>query len=298
MSNAQVPVVPVYLNQKFVFDLIAMLEGGMATVTKVTETDKDASKKANEIGGGFGLSEALSWLMKVNLSGKRNSSAEVSKDRTIAEERVHTPSSLFFTLRQLMLEREYLNQDKSGYVPAPGQFMEFSAQLKKNPLIEVIESMRELMKMGSVFAEPEAKKGPKNQPGGKAQPDAKTVEKQMDSFIKLIKTGKMIDLVTTDLACSYRCVITLENQFLNDPGMFDLVDGTFTVVGKVTRSVQSDGSVNLFRNSPLAMLPKGIFQQMIGALQALTENHQFELPEMSMEVPAPVLQVLPVCIFA
>jgi len=33
-------LVPVYLNQRIVFDLVAMLQGGIATVTNVTEISK------------------------------------------------------------------------------------------------------------------------------------------------------------------------------------------------------------------------------------------------------------------
>ena len=32
-------IIPVYLNQRFVFDLVAMLQDGIATVTKVVKTE-------------------------------------------------------------------------------------------------------------------------------------------------------------------------------------------------------------------------------------------------------------------
>lgn len=52
-------VIPVYLNQRFVFDLVAMLRGGIATVTRVSESERDVDKVSGEVGGAFGLSQAL-----------------------------------------------------------------------------------------------------------------------------------------------------------------------------------------------------------------------------------------------
>jgi hypothetical protein len=198
-----------------------------------------------------------------------------------------------------MLEKNYLHRDTNEYSPEPGQFIEFSATLTKNPIIEVLGSMKELMTIGSTFLEPASQKPQKNQEADtKPQVDVKAISKQMDSFPKLINTGKMSDLISAQLKFSFKCVVTLENQFLNDAGMFDHVDGTFTVTGKVIRSVREDGAVNLFRNSPHAMFPKKTFDQLAVALQALTDNHAFKLPPLDVEVSAPVIQVLPICIFA
>ena len=64
-------IVPVYLNQKLVFDLLAMLEGGIATVTGVTRTNEDVDTSESNGRAGFGLGEALSMLMRVDLSGEK-----------------------------------------------------------------------------------------------------------------------------------------------------------------------------------------------------------------------------------
>jgi hypothetical protein len=35
-------IIPVYLNQRIVFDLVAMLQGGIAAVTQVSQTQKES----------------------------------------------------------------------------------------------------------------------------------------------------------------------------------------------------------------------------------------------------------------
>ena len=38
-------IIPVYLNQRIVFDMIAMLQGGIATVTRITSTESSLGKE-------------------------------------------------------------------------------------------------------------------------------------------------------------------------------------------------------------------------------------------------------------
>ena len=55
-------IVPVYLNQGIVFDFVATLQGGLAAVTKVSESQKVAGEKTAEASGSFGLSSVLSSI--------------------------------------------------------------------------------------------------------------------------------------------------------------------------------------------------------------------------------------------
>ncbi len=96
MNNELDLIVPVYLNQRVVFDLVAMLQGGIATVTKVVETEAESSSAAAEVGGTFGLNKALSSLLRVNLSGSLSGETGGESGASRSEERVHTPASLFY----------------------------------------------------------------------------------------------------------------------------------------------------------------------------------------------------------
>ena len=53
-------IISVYLNQRAVFDLMAMLQGGIATVTNVTETANHEQKKTDDVKVGFGLRNGIS----------------------------------------------------------------------------------------------------------------------------------------------------------------------------------------------------------------------------------------------
>ena len=293
-------IIPVYLNQRLVFDLVAMLQGGIATVTRVSEAQRDKNAVSGEVTGGFGLSQALASLLKVNLSGKVAGETEGSFERSSASDRVHTPASLFFILRNLLIERSVLQQDVRDASNSPGEFVEFTASLRRNPLIEGLDSIVEIIDLIRVFTGEPAK--PKHQ-GGKQQqqnqPDLKRLREQLESLSTSLKSGGTHDLVAILSGSGGRAVLTVEEQYLNDPSMSDLVDGTFRVVGKVIRSVITEAdSISLLRKTAMSRVPANIRDTLTASFGTLTQQHGFAMPAMEVEIKGPVMQVLPIAIFS
>lgn len=289
-------VIPVYLNQRVVFDLVAMLQGGIATVTKVSQADREASAASGEATGSFGLSQAFASLLRIDLSGKAAGTVEDSTQRTRDEERVHTPASLFFELRRLMIANKVLVQDTSNLSPKPGDFIEFSSSLKRNPLVESLNAMISLMDFFSGLIEA-PKKGKQGASAG--QPNFGQIKKQMESLLTDLKAGHTFDLTTDELQSSYRAIVTLEDQYLNDPTLSDLADGTFRVAGKVIRVVpKGSGAISLIRKSAFSRMPAGVLEKLGDVFDNLADEHSFALPRIVWEIQGPVIQVLPLAIYA
>lgn len=108
MAEDRKLLIPVYLNQRIVFDMLAMLQGGISTVTSVSKTEQSADEKSRKMGGSFGLSQALSSLLKIDLSADATSTKAGSQEESLTEERFHTPASLFYTLRNLLKSQDLL----------------------------------------------------------------------------------------------------------------------------------------------------------------------------------------------
>jgi len=257
-------IVPVYLNQKFVFDLLAMLQGGISTVTAVTNTSSDKNSEKEKLSVGFGLSEAFSTLLKIDLSGSKEKSQDSGVEQKLSEERVHTPASLFYQLRNLLIEKSYLKILSGSEQPEAGDFIEFEGYLKRNPIVEVIDSLAEMMSIAENFEEKPvntSKKIATNQ-----QPyDFQKLRKQMKQFSDTLKAGSTIDLTSKSILTGHSAVITVEANYLNDPMMSDLVDGQFKVLGKVIRNVESESdSINLLRKTALSKMPESV---LLGALR-------------------------------
>lgn len=289
-------IVPVYLNQKLVFDLLAMLQGGISTVTTITESSSNNNVDGEKVSAGFGLSEAFSTLLKIDLSGSKEKTIESEETNTSSQERVHTPASLFFQLRNLLLEKGYLKEVEED-LPKAGDFVEFEGFLKRNPIVETIDSLAEMLDMADAFSnKPQSKKGNNN---SSQQSEYKKIKQQMVHFSDALKAGSTIDLSSTNLNGRFTAVVTVETGFLNDPLMSDLVDGQFKVIGKVIRSVQdSSESINLLRKTALSKMPSDVMLQAMAQLSSLGSEKGFGIPELKMEVDGPAIQVLPIAIYA
>lgn len=292
-------IIPVYLNQRVVFDLIAMLQGGISTVTRITSSESYSGKDQQQYGAAFGLSKAFSTLLKIDVSGTRQKAQEDSSGIQKAEERVHTPASMFQSLRASLSDRKELLIVDKEYKPKIRDIIEFTAHLRKNPIIQTMDTFVGLMEMAILFSDTPTQKT--KQKGRKTHKpdDNKHIKKQMEQFLESLKTGDTVDIVSDSLQCDFKAVITLEREFLNDPTMSDLVDGQFNVLGKVIRVIDNEqDSINLIRKTAVSAMPEKIMSDAFSSFSALSSDEGFNLPPLELEVKGPVIQILPIAIFA
>lgn len=287
-------IIPVYLNQRVVFDLFAMHQDGLSKVTRVTTIDSEGEKDQKKYGASFGLNNALSSLLKIDVSGSRDKSQDKTSEVQRDEERVHTPASIFYKLRNILKDENRIETLKEDYKPKPGDLIEFSADLRKNPIIQTVEAFVGFMNMYMAFIGDPQKKG-----GQKSQLDeTKMIKKQMSEFLEALKTGDTTDIVSDIIQDMFKAVITLEHEFLNDPTMSDLVDGHFNVLGKIIRVIPDNkSSLSLLRKTALSVLPKKVMTSMLVHLSSLQETEGFEIPPLTTEIEGPVIHVLPIAIY-
>jgi hypothetical protein len=173
-----------------------------------------------------------------------------------------------------------------------------------NPAVEVMDALTETMRMSVFFSQPE--KTDKKQGGrphsaeARQYADLKKTLEQMDEFRKTLRSGGTIDLITT-VGGNIKTVVTIEEKYLNDPMMADLVDGEFSILGKVIKSLSESGkepdAINLLRKTTLGRIPRNVLLETLGNINEL-KSQGFNLPEFSHEILPPAMHVLPVAIYA
>ena len=290
-------IVPVYLNQRLVFDLLAMLQGGISMVTAINETNKAGLENSEQMRASFGLNSAFSSLLKIDLSGQKVKSDNTSSEIAKSEERVHTPASLFYQLRNILLEKKVLTVMSETCAPKAGDFIEFEATLNKNPVVETFDSLSEMLKIVAMF---EDKPTQHNKHKG-ATPSSQNqkLKVQMDEFSKSLKVGNTIDLTAKNLKSGHEAVITLETDYLSDPMMSDLADGQFHVLGKVIRTIVSnDEPISLIRKTALSKMPESVRSSFFTEINNLSSVAGFEIPDMRWSISGPAIQIIPVAIYA
>ena len=312
-------IVPVYLNQRMVFDQIAMLKGGISTVTSVTHSESDSDSSQSGVSAEVGSGGILSSFFKVNLTGKMTNADSQHSEYSSSDNRVHTPASLFYELRNQLEEENVLLSLTEG-VPKTGSFVEFKCQLKNNPLLESLESAVEIGNLINMFIENSAdnpqkatrkrsRNRRKNQDRQNQSPQNQipqnnelTIQETMmriQQFITILKQGNTLDLVGLKINGSISAVITLEDRFLNDPQMSDLLDGEFNVVGVVVKSINNHSdSISLVRKTTFSKLPPNVIDPLIEGLDEFQSHLGIESSSIDVEISGPAIQVLPIAIFA
>lgn len=302
-------IVPVYLNQRMVFDQIAMLKKGISTVTTITHSESDSKSNQSEVSSEVGATGILSSLLRVNLSGSLTSGGGQQSGTEASENRVHTPASLFYELRN-QLNQEKLLLTLNSEIPTPGNFVEFECQLNRNPLLESLETVMEIGNLTKEFskssiskAQQAKQKGNRNRNQNQGQQDQISDIDNVMEVVKLLTEkladGKTSDLVGMNINNSFSAVITLEVGSLNDPQMSDLVDGQFKVLGVVVKSIRDDSdSISLIRKTTFSKLPSAFLDPILTGLGEFSATLEMDSSPLSLSIQGPAIQVLPVAIFA
>ncbi|MEX0681930.1 MAG: hypothetical protein WED85_02735 [Dehalococcoidia bacterium] len=173
-----------------------------------------------------------------------------------------------------------------------GDYVEFRAVLRKNPLVGNLE--------GFVQAVAVLESVTRLNSDNKSQTEQMaTLGKQMASILKIVRQDGPVDLVA-ELTGSrgLRAVLMVDANYFNDPSLNDLIDGEFWVLGKITRviKVKSEG-VNLFRKSGLARLPEGTLSALESAFDKAGESGM-DFSKTETTISGPVIQVIPVAMFS
>jgi len=289
-------MVPVYLNQRLVFDILAMLVGGISTVSTVTETASSAQAQDSSIRGAFGLAEAIAALLNIGFSGGLSRKALDEAATSETSTRVHTPASLFFMLHGILEARRLLRYEREdGYEPEVGDFIDFTASLVPNPLTATFERFAQMGEIAQVFAR-HAKDRERDKDAVK---QAQALAQQVKAMVEKLQASDSVDLVAGGLASGRTAVVTLEQSFLNDPGMADLIDGTFHVCGKVIRVIKSsDESISLVRRTAFAAVPPELLSTAFEKLTETMTASGIPIPYVKVSIKGPAIQVIPICIYA
>ncbi len=276
--------IPIYLNTKIVFDMLATIEDGFSEVKNI-QTSKSKNRE-EDAEANIGTSNLFA-LFSVGIKGNLKSGN--SSDQTITEEKTHTTVSLFQKLKADLDAAKLINRNIDKY--EIGDFVEIQGNLKTNPLIDMLSALKELMALANLFSDK-----PKNNNQSKKDKlmsDAK-FNAQIEGLINGLQAGGKKDIICE--ASGLKVVLpTDENYFLNN-NMSEITDGNYKILGKVVQIYKDSGEISLLRNtvfSKLQLDKMKEFQAVFNdpALADFVGNGGITTIE------APVIMIIPIAIY-
>lgn len=286
---------PIYLNQKYVFDLLAIIDNGFSQMETIKSGNNSDKSESGNLKGEVGLSNTFAFL-KLGVSADNKSEKSKSASEEIIKDKIHTPNSLFSKMREYLHDNK-LVRNTDFLNSKPGDFVEIKLSLRKNPIIDSLEALLSIMKIALNFEDKPVTNNRKNNPPQNSSNN--TIINQIESLLNQLKEEGSLDLIGTSTSTEkFQVVLTLDKSFIGDLSLADIADGEFSVIGKVTKVLNSESNeeVNLLRKTSLSKLNNTLLDQMFSGFADMAESGLKDL-EIETVIKAPVIQLIPISIF-
>lgn len=288
-------IVPAYINEKIVLDMLAIMEDGFSMVSQVNYMEHKENNSSQRLDGGVSTSATiLSKLLKINISGELAHSGNNGENESVEKEKVHTNVSLLSKFRSFLLSEKILNLDFDVSKMRIGDFIEVEGELQKNPLINYMDIFVDVFRMADIFTE-KPQLGGKNQAKNQKQQESETV-RQIKSFADELKHTGTIDFILADEKGTV--VLSAQEQYLSNDNISEILGGRFRVLGKVIAICKNQTeNIDLLRKTTLSVLPEEMLNEMFAGFNT-DDTKQFNLPELKTTISGPAVIVIPIAIYA
>lgn len=277
--------IPIYLNTKIVFDMLATIEDGFADVKNI-QTSKNKNQ-VNDIETNIGTNNLFAFL---NIGVRGNHKGTSNNGETIIEERTHTPVSLFQQLKEQLESAQLIKRDIRKL--NIGDFVEVQGTLKNNPVIDMLSGFKELITLAHLFTENNSKnnKNKKN-----AVLTDKRLNAQIEGLIKGLQADGKKDIICEAEQMSF-VLPTDENYFLNN-NMSEVTDGNYRILGKVIQICMQDGEISLLRNTVFSKLQLDRMDEFQNLFSNPSLTQFASEDKIKTAINAPVMMIIPIAIY-
>ena len=295
--SADQMMIPVYINEKIVFDMLAIIEDGFSMVSQVNYTEQNENISAQKANAGVSTnSTILGKLLKINIDGELNHSGSKGETSNISQEKVHTNASLLSKFRGFLIDNQLIKSEFNVTKMQIGDFIEVEGELQKNPLIDYMDKFVGIFQMADIFSE-EAPLGEKNQAKQRREKNQKTM-KQMVRFEEELKHSGTVDFILHNE--EKKVVLSAQEQYLQNDNISELLGGRFKVLGKVIAIYKDNSnSIDLLRKTSISIFSDDMLDDIFSQFKVKDDTlKNLNLPKFETKIKGPAIIVIPIAIYA
>lgn len=292
--NSNRLIVPIYINEKIVLDMLAIMEDGFSMVSQVNYTEHKESDSIQNINAGVSTSATIiSKLLKIDISGEVNHTGKKGENERVVKEKIHTNVSLLSKFRGFLAEHKMLISEFDFSKIKIGDFIEVEGKLQKNPLINYMDIFIDFFRMIEIFSDKPQQVNKKQNSNQKKKENEDI--KQIKSFADELKHTGTIDFILSDSKAT--TVLSVQEQYLTNDNISEIIGGNFKVLGKVISICKDDTeSIDLLRKTSLSILSEELLNEMFSGFKT-SDMEQFNLPELKTKIEGPAIIVIPIAIY-
>ncbi|WP_270706331.1 DUF6414 family protein [Clostridium fessum] len=286
-------IIPIYLNEKTVLDMLAIIEDGFSMISEVNSSSQSSNTSNTMLSGGISTRAILDKLLKIQINGRFEKGKNSSEETQTKLEKVHTNVSLFSKFRSELIKNQLLSCTSSEKLDISkiesGDFIEIEGELQKNPLIDLLEKFINVINLSDIFSE-EQKTLPKEENANNA------LVQQMNLFLQELTHSGTIDFIIKNTEGTL--VLSAQKQYLSNDNISEIIGGKFKILGKVIKVCKTPKeNINLLRKTSLYLFDKNSLDAFASIFNS-DEFKQFNLPDVQFEIPGPSAIIIPIAIYA
>lgn len=286
-------IIPVYLNQRVVYDTLAIINDGFTELYNFTNASSDSQNKDVHVSGRVETSGNPLTFMKASLSSDIVNGSDFNKSDKSEFQKVHTPTSLFSKVYDYIIDNDKLKRiEKESDLEeiSCSDFVEFRTFLKINTIEEGFRNMLKMSQISEIFL------------NFANDPDSKKQRKDIEGIKNnIVKLTNYLDLQNEKIKYmvgkieNKDIVIKINRDCIIDADYEQINNGNFRIIGKVLEIIDENQQVNLNRESVLGYIKDESLIPIKEAIEGMS-NTMFDYDSIQDCVIGRTIIVLPIVI--
>lgn len=284
-------ILPLYLNQRFVYDILAIKNDGFTEFFEIKDKIGNSNEQDANIKATLGTNNDFA-LIQANLDGEINTKTSNDNNNEKSYKKTHTPTSLFMQVYQYLNENKKItkleNLSDIDTVDS-GDFVEIKSNIELNTIVEFFETLDKVIDITeafSSFSSIDSKKTIKSSPLSNMKKPIENTLKALVNENNNVKYG-ICKLEEKEL------VVKLNKDYFINSDYSEIKNGKFKIIGKVLEIIPEGESILLNRENAVGLYNPNTFKEVKESLNSIP-NINFQ--EFKDTVQGKTIVIMPIAI--
>ena len=279
-------ILPWYLNQRFIYDILAVKNDGFTEFFEVKDKDQENTEMKGKIDGSFGTNNKFS-LIQANMNTSLNSEMMNNRNNEKSYRKTHTPTSLFMKAYSYLQEEDQIkiiNNKEEIMNLKCGDFVQIESSVKFTTLIDMLEIMKKGIELTKLFQ----------------SFDPSNTDKSLDSLdhmsyglknlLKIDEKGTKYGIANLD---GVDVPIKVYKNYFMNGDYSEISHGKFVIIGKVIEKVEENEEINLIRENSVGVFKQEFYKEIRDSAKTISI---IELDKVQDTVKGPTIVIMPLTI--
>lgn len=284
-------ILPLYLNQRFVYDILAIKNDGFTEFFEIKDKIGNSNEQDANIKATLGTNNDFA-LIQANLDGEINTKTSNDNNNEKSYKKTHTPTSLFMQVYQYLNENKKItkleNLSDIDTVDS-GDFVEIKSNIELNTIVEFFETLDKVIDITEAFS------------SFSSIDSKKTIKRSPLSNMKKLIENTLKALVNENNNVKYgickleekELVVKLNKDYFINSDYSEIKNGKFKIIGKVLEIIPEGESILLNRENAVGLYNPNTFKEVKESLNSIP-NINFQ--EFKDTVQGKTIVIMPIAI--